>query len=90
MHTLTGTLQKILHKVVAERVDEPRRLPAEILPTVSFAELGVNSVDLLEFVLRLEQELDVRVLDDMLPDELPSTLAGWADVVTNQQKKSAA
>ena len=54
----------------------------EIDSTARFSDLGINSVDLLEFILRLEQEFELRVLDDMLPEELPDTLTGWMEVVS--------
>jgi acyl carrier protein len=74
-------LKQLLERVIAEG-DAGARVPAgDIDLQADFAELGINSVDLLEFVLGLEQEFGVRVLDDMLPEELPANLSGWLDVL---------
>ena len=35
----------------------------------------------MEFILRVEQELNIDVLQDMVPEELPSTLRGWAELL---------
>jgi acyl carrier protein len=74
-------LKQLLERVIAEG-DAGARIPARHIDLqADFAELGINSVDLLEFVLGLEQEFGVRVLDDMLPEELPANLAGWLEVL---------
>lgn len=74
-------LKDILARVMGEggkgRVD-----PAKLDSHADFATLGVNSVDLMEFVLRTENEFHVDILADMLPDELPATLNSWAKLVS--------
>ncbi len=56
-------LTEILARVVGGKAGPRRRgLPAEINPTEEFAVLGINSVDLMEFILRVEQELNIDVL----------------------------
>jgi acyl carrier protein len=84
---ITTRLKELLTQVLTRSGEEP--------PTIGldsgFPELGVNSVDLLEFVLGLEDGFGVRVLDDMLPEDLPTTLAQWADLLQNRiQRKAAA
>jgi acyl carrier protein len=74
-------LTEILARVVSQGGTAAPRLPAELNPTEEFAVLGINSVDLMEFILRVEQELNIDVLQDMVPDELPSTLRGWAELL---------
>ena len=70
-------LEKLLCRLLAgadgSGTSADRRLDLD----ADFSALGVNSVDLLEFVLGIEQEFGVRVLDDMLPEELPTTLRSW-------------
>jgi acyl carrier protein len=80
-------LKEILARVVGEggkgRID-----PAQLDSHADFSTLGVNSVDLMEFVLRTENEFRIDILSDMLPDELPSTLNGWAKLVCRRLEKS--
>lgn len=84
---ITTRLKELLTQVLTRGGEERRT----INPQDGFAELGVNSVDLLEFVLGLEEGFNVRVLDDMLPEDLPTTLAQWADLLQNRiQGKAAA
>jgi acyl carrier protein len=81
-------LTEILARVVGEGGAASPRLAAELSPTEDFAVLGVNSVDLMEFILRVENELNVDVLENMLPDELPSTLRGWAQFLYPRLQRS--
>ncbi len=46
-----------------------------------FADMGINSVDLMEFVLRVEDRFDVSLLEELAPEDLPETLAGWGELV---------
>ncbi len=78
---IADRLKQLLERVLAEGEAGSRLSARDIDLRADFAELGINSVDLLEFVLGLEQEFGVRVLDDMLPEELPATLAGWLEVL---------
>jgi acyl carrier protein len=71
-------LTEILARVIGDGGATHVRTPADLSPTEDFAVLGVNSVDLMEFILRVEQELNVDVLENLLPDELPTNLRGWA------------
>jgi acyl carrier protein len=80
-------LTEILARVVGEG-GKSTRSAAELGPTEEFAALGVNSVDLMEFILRVEKELDVDLLGTMLPNELPSTLRGWSDFVYSRLHRS--
>jgi acyl carrier protein len=80
-------LQEILVKVVGEG-GKGRLNPAQLDSHADFATLGVNSVDLMEFVLRTENEFRIDILSDMLPDELPATLNGWAKLVCGRLEKS--
>jgi acyl carrier protein len=70
-------LTEILARVVGEGGASAPRSASDLSPTEDFAVLGVNSVDLMEFILRVEKELNVDVFENMLPEELPSTLRGW-------------
>lgn len=81
-------LTEILARVVSEG-GKTTRSAAELSPTQDFAALGVNSVDLMEFILRVEKELNVDVLGTMLPNELPGTLRGWTEFVYPRMPRSA-
>jgi acyl carrier protein len=81
-------LTEILARVVSEGGAKAPRPAAQLSPTEEFATLGVNSVDLMEFILRVEKELNVDLLGDMLPNELPSTLRGWAEFVYPRLQRS--
>ena len=81
-------LTEILARVVGEGAAAHPRTPADLSPTEDFAVLGVNSVDLMEFILRVEKELNVDVLENMLPDELPNTLRGWAEFLYPRLQRS--
>ena len=74
-------LREILARVISEG-GKGRVNPAQLDAQADFATLGVNSVDLMEFVLRAENEFGVDILSDMLPDELPTSLAGWARLIS--------
>jgi len=54
---------------------------AKISMDAPFSQIGVNSVDLLEFVIAFEDEFNYRVLDELLPEDLPSTLTGWRNLL---------
>jgi acyl carrier protein len=73
-------LTEILSRVVSEG-GKTTRSASELGATEEFAALGVNSVDLMEFILHVEKELNVDLLGTMLPNELPSTLRGWSEFV---------
>jgi acyl carrier protein len=81
---LAGRLKEILARVVSKSGTSRARTAAEIDNNADFATLGVSSVDLMEFVLNVEQEFNVSLLDAMLPDQLPTTLEDWAKLVSAQ------
>jgi acyl carrier protein len=81
-------LTEILARVAGEGGGQAPRPAAELSPTKEFAVLGINSVDLMEFILRVEKELNVDILEDMLPDDLPSTLRGWAEYLYPRLQRS--
>jgi acyl carrier protein len=82
-------LKEILARVVGEG-GKGRLSPAQLDSYADFSMLGVNSVDLMEFVLRIENEFRVDILSDMLPDDLPSTLNGWAQLLCARLNRPAA
>jgi acyl carrier protein len=81
-------LKEILARVVGEGT-KARFDAARIDSQAEFSALGVNSVDLMEFVLRIENEFRVDILSDMLPDDLPLTLNGWAKLVSARLARPA-
>jgi len=80
-------LREILARVVGED-GKGRISPAQLDGHADFSTLGVNSVDLMEFVLRTENEFRLDILSEMLPDELPATLNGWAKLVSARLERS--
>jgi acyl carrier protein len=80
-------LKEILARVVGEG-GKGRFNVAQLDGQAEFSTLGVNSVDLMEFVLRIENEFRVDILSDLLPDDLPSTLNGWARLLCSRLQKS--
>jgi acyl carrier protein len=74
-------LNALLGRITAESGTSQVRSGSQIDPKAEFSQLGVNSVDLMEFVLRVEQEFGIDLLQDMNPDELPKTLEGWAELL---------
>jgi acyl carrier protein len=85
--TVEQKLKEILAGVVSDG-GKARLNPAQLDGNADFSTLGVNSVDLMEFVLRTENEFRVDILSEMLPDELPATLSGWAKLVSTRLAKS--
>lgn len=81
----TPTIQTRLTALLADVVSATDGTgPAEFDPNAEFADLGVNSIDLMEFVIRIEQEFDVVLLDDMMPEDLPLTIAGWTAMLESR------
>ena len=80
-------LTEILARVVSEGGKSPRSA-TEFSPTEEFAALGVNSVDLMEFILRVEKELNVDLLeDDAAQQSCRGTLRGWSQFVYPRLQK---
>jgi acyl carrier protein len=74
-------LKELLVKVIGESGGSHVRSADDLDPNSDFTAIGVNSVDLMEFILRIEKEFNLDVLSEMLPEELPSTLEGWAKLL---------
>lgn len=82
--TVEAQLSEILADILAQSDAGP--IPSsELEPTKTLAELGVNSVDLMEFVLRGEQQFDVDLLGNLTPQDLPATIQAWAAFVCQQK-----
>lgn len=84
--TIETRLKATLADVVANsELSSPEAADAATAdPNVEFSEMGVSSVDLMDFVIRVEREFDVVLLDDMAPDELPLNIAGWRDLLVRR------
>jgi acyl carrier protein len=81
-------LKEILARVIGEG-GKARVNPSQLDAQADFATLGVNSVDLMEFVLRAENEFGIDILSEMLPDELPTSLNGWARLMSARLDRPA-
>jgi acyl carrier protein len=78
-----------LQTILAEIIARSRPTDKEaIAPDADFSMLGVNSIDLLEFVLRVEEAFDVSILDEIAPEDLPTCLSGWAVLVDRLRRVS--
>jgi acyl carrier protein len=87
--TISKTLNDILGQVAGQSGAARVKKAGPFDPSAEFATLGVNSVDLMEFILRVEKEFRLDVLGDLLPDELPTTLDGWAVLVQSRLERAA-
>lgn len=82
-------MEEQLQTILAEIMARSRLVDNEaIAPDAEFSVLGINSIDLLEFVLRVEESFDVSILDEITPEELPTCLAGWALLVGRLKRVS--
>ncbi len=83
-----GPIQHQLLEILVDIVGpaDQSSLPTggQIDPHATFTELGMNSVDLLEFVLRVEEQFDTSLLDDIEPQDLPESIAAWAEWLTGK------
>lgn len=77
----TNEVRAILAAILKEDENSKIRDATELDINATFAQLGINSIDLMEFVLRVEDRFDVSLLDEMDPEDLPETLAGWGKLV---------
>ncbi len=87
---LERRLTEILADIVRANATSRGTKPGDLDPAADFALLGINSVDLMEFVLRVEKEFRVEILDELLPDELPTSIVGWAEFLGPRLERSAA
>lgn len=74
-------VRAILAAILQEDEASEIRDAAQLDVNARFANMGINSVDLMEFVLRVEDRFDVSLLDELAPEDLPETLAGWGELV---------
>ena len=81
-------LREILADILSQTDSSPIQSADEIESTRKLSELGINSVDLMEFVLRAEQQINVDLLSNLTPDALPETILAWADFVQDQKKNA--
>jgi acyl carrier protein len=82
---LRGILGKILVGVPGSSVASADEIGAE----ADFAELGINSVDFLEFVISVETELGVDIPDEALGDPHLRSLEAWAGYLVRQAGQAA-
>jgi acyl carrier protein len=85
--SLLEPLISILQQVLSQSGSRTAR--TDLAPTADFAALAINSVDLMEFILRVEREFDVDLLGSLNPDDAPHTLDGWAALVQRRLDRSS-
>ncbi|MGZ3458458.1 MAG: phosphopantetheine-binding protein [Archangium sp.] len=61
----------------------------EITPHADFASLGLNSVDILEFVINFETEFHLDVPDEVLANPSMRSLHAWVEYLSKQQANAA-
>jgi len=86
---VAARIREILAGVVLRSGTTNVRRPEDIPWDGEFSQLGVSSVDLMSFVLEVEEEYSLDVLSDMLPEDLPLSVDGWADLVWTRLQQSA-
>lgn len=75
--SLALKLQGMLVEILAN-VPDAKISPDDVGLDTDFSELGINSVDFLEFVITLEEELNIDVPDEALTDEAFSSVNAWS------------
>ncbi len=79
-------LREILASIVSQG-ESPRIGDASELDVdTTFADMGINSIDLMEFVLGVENHFNISLLDESEPHSEPETLAQWAAIVDQSAK----
>lgn len=74
-------LRKILASIVCGGEGSRFTDASQIDIGVQFADMGINSIDLMEFVLAMENHFDIALIEETQPNEEPATLAQWAKLV---------
>ena len=82
--TVEQQLREILVDILAQSEAGPIEVTENLDSDRKLSDLGINSVDLMEFVLRAEQQLDVDLLGSLSPNSLPETIAAWSDYIQDQ------
>lgn len=82
--TVEQQLREILADILSQSEAGPVKSLAELQVDRKLSDLGINSVDLMEFVLRAEQQFDVDLLGNLTPNALPETIDAWAAYIHGQ------
>ena len=77
-------LKTLLLEIVNSDGKSELRRPEDIPSDASFTELAVNSIDLLDFVLAVEKDFDMEILDRIEPEDLPVTIASWSRMIAER------
>ena len=77
-------LRQLLHTLLVQNSDCAFDSPDAIPDDVDLAQLGITSIDYLEFALTVEQEFKVAILETIDPNELPHTLIMWQQQVCSR------
>ena len=82
---ITNRLRQLLCQLLAVRSEANQDAAIDqISADVSFTELGINSVDFLEFVLAVEREFDMDIADEAFTEHALFTLTAWTDYLAGQ------
>ena len=84
--TVELQLHEILSDILSQSGASVLQSADDAASTLKFSELGVNSVDLMEFILRAEQQFDVDLLGNLTPNTLPETIIAWAAFIHDQRR----
>ncbi|QDV70026.1 hypothetical protein Poly24_37450 [Rosistilla carotiformis] len=77
-------LKEILFDLIQDSDGCQYKTADAIDPAIEFSTLNITSIDLMEFVLVVEAAFDISVLDNLSPENLPTTLSQWADLTSTQ------
>ena len=74
----TSKLRELLAAIVSQNEGSENITAEDVAPDADFAQLGINSVDFLEFVTAIEREFDVDVPDELLSERKLISIEDWA------------
>ncbi len=76
-----NTLRELLGAILRDADGEESCDVSQIDAQASLVDVGINSIDLMEFALSIENHFSISLLDNADPDEEPATLDDWANLV---------
>lgn len=85
---ITAKLKELLAAIVSQNEDSPIESADDVSSNADFAELGVNSVDFLEFVTSLEREFNVEVPDEVLGERSLISLDAWTRYLSEHSSRA--
>jgi acyl carrier protein len=82
--TINARLSSHLEMLLVGAEGSLRYRAEDIGSDADFVELGVNSVDYLQFVIAIEQEFDLEVPDDLIASKTLLSLRAWEEYLAGR------